>query len=247
MKISYCNGLFDVDEVIKELWLKGLAEQICTPVIVSREVKKMAHELDVDAAEEDLQKVADNFRKQNGLFTAHDTMKFLRNAGVTIEDFQAFCETEALIDLVKERLATDAKVRQFFMAQRGKFDSARVSIILVEDENYAKEIIRQVIGGTENFCTLAREHSLDEETRYGGGYVGMVARETFPAQISERIFNANPGEVLGPFALQDLFWVILVDEVKRAKLDHSVKQAVKEHIFSEWTAEFVKQGIGIRL
>lgn len=245
MEFVYSNDTIDSHDMFKFLGLTGQLLQVCAPFIIFKEVAKKARELKIIATDEDIQQFANTFRRIHGLSTADKAKELFCKVGLTIEDFQVFCEMAVLVDLLKTDLATEAKVQQYYLNHRLEFDSARISIIIVEDDNFANEIITQITECEGDFHTLARDHSLDEDTRYAGGFLGMVTRDELPSGIADRVFNASSNDVLGPFEREDLFWIVLVEEVKKASLDHNIKQAVKERIFNEWTFQFLKGGITI--
>ena len=117
---------------------------------------------------------------------------------------------------------------------------------MVADENLANEIVMQVTEDGEDFHRLAREHSIDEQTKCGGGYVGMVSRSMLAPEAAAKVFNAEPGDLVGPFEKEGMSQLILVEEVNRAELDEEIKDAIKERIFNEWLAEILKGGITVQ-
>jgi parvulin-like peptidyl-prolyl isomerase len=99
----------------------------------------------------------------------------------------------------------------------------------------------------EDFHKLARKHSIDETTKYFGGYVGLVSRRMISPEVSAKVFNAKAGDILGPFERENLFQLILVEEVKKGELNDEVREAIKERILGEWVSQFLKDGIRINL
>ncbi|MBW2091662.1 MAG: hypothetical protein JRI34_06005, partial [Deltaproteobacteria bacterium] len=63
--------------------------------------------------------------------------------------------------------------------------------------------------------------------------------------ISSKVFNADEGDLLGPFALEDHYQLILVEELKRAELNDDVRDVIRQRIFDEWVSQFFKDGIRI--
>ena len=245
MKIVYSHDTITPEEVIKFLTLTGQSDVIFSEIITHREVVKKARELTIGVSEEQLQQFADNLRTLRGLYSAEEMVVFLRNAGLELDDFETFCESSLLTTALKDHLADEKKIQDHFINNRSDFDLARVSIIVVRDENLAHEIIIQVTEDGEDFHGLARRHSLDEATRYRGGYVGMISRQMYPPEVNSKIFSAAAGDLLGPFRKDALFQLILVEEVIRADLDERVKEAIREKIFRGWAYSFLKEGIKI--
>jgi parvulin-like peptidyl-prolyl isomerase len=86
------------------------------------------------------------------------------------------------------------------------------------------------------FPALAREHSLDPDTRESGGVIGKVMRGTLSSAIEAKIFNAAKGQVVGPFASENglLFEIFMVTDRHAAKLDASTIKDVQKLLYDEW-------------
>jgi hypothetical protein len=50
---------------------------------------------------------------------------------------------------------------------------------------------------------------------------------------------------MGPFEQENLFQLILIEEVIKAELTDNLKEEIKERIFMEWASQFLKEGITI--
>lgn len=237
MEISYANDSIGSDEVVKYLGLSGQSGTIFPEMIRMKEVVAKAKEERLSAPDEELQRFADSFRSVRALYDAEETQAFLDNAGLSLDDFEEFCEAAVLTNTLREHLAPDTKVQEYFVTNRADFDHARISVIVVGEETLANEIVMQVTEDEEDFHALAREHSADEQTKYAGGYVGLVRRAMLPPETSAKVFSADPGDVLGPFDRDGMFRLVLVEEVIKAELTDDVRDAIKEKIFNEWLAQ----------
>ncbi|MBW2092478.1 MAG: peptidylprolyl isomerase, partial [Deltaproteobacteria bacterium] len=199
MEIVYSHDVITPEEVIKFLSFTRQSVPIITEVIKAKEVAKKAKELKLEVSDDELQGFCDNFRKVCNLYTVDETLDFLKNAGLSEDDFEGFCEMSLLTSALKNHLATEEKIEEYFVNRRAELDLARISSILVKDEGLANEIVLQVTEDEEDFHALARLHSLDEKTKYAGGYIGLVTRDMLWPDISAKVFNADEGDLLGPF------------------------------------------------
>jgi len=245
LEIHYPKGEITPEEVIKFLALTGQFFNIFSEIVKYKEVVKKAKELGMTVSDEQLQEFADQYRTIRGLYSSDEMLNFLKSNGLTEDDFEAFCESTILLMVLKNHLATEKKIEEYFVNFRSQLDLARISILLVKGKTLANEIMIQVNEEGEDFHQLARKHSIDETTRYSGGYIGNVSREMLSPEVSARVFNAKPGDVLGPFEREDLSQLIFVEEVIRAELNDEMKEAIKERIFVEWVSQFLKDGITI--
>jgi len=247
LEINYLGGKISPEEVIKFLALTGQSLDIFSDIIKYKEVAKKAKEEGITVSDEPLQEFADQYRSLRGLYSSDEMHNFLKNNGLTEDDFETFCEAAILITILKNYLANEKKIEEYFINNRSEFDRARISIITVKEKSLADEILIQVNEEGEDFHQLARNHSMDEATRFYGGYVGSVSRRMLPAEVSAKVFNAKPGDVLGPFERDGLFQLILIEEVMKAELNENVKEVIKERIFGDWVSQFLKDGIIINL
>jgi hypothetical protein len=62
----------------------------------------------------ELQVASDAWRAFNGLLTAEDTKNWLKNAGLSMDSYEDYLETNLLISKFKEALAADAKIDKIF-------------------------------------------------------------------------------------------------------------------------------------
>ena len=228
MKIIYSEGTISPEEVIRFLVFTGQADAIFSEIIKGREAQKKAGECNIEVSDEQLQQWADSFRTMRRLYSAEDMGAFLHNNGLTDEDFERFCETSFKTTLLKDLLADDKKIEDYYINNRAEFDYARISIIVVRDETLANEILIQVKEEDEDFHRLARTHSLDEATKFSGGYVGLVPRRMLPPEVSAKVFSGTEGEVIGPFQNDNSFQLILIEEILRASLNDRTRETVKE-------------------
>jgi parvulin-like peptidyl-prolyl isomerase len=243
LKIDYALGSFTSDDVVKYLNLSGQQDSIYADIIRNQEVRKKAQELSLTVSDQELQQFVDDFRSSHGMYSAEETLDQLARAGLTIDDLEMFCETALLINKLMNHLADEAKIESYFVNNRAQFDQARLSIILVEKIQLANELIMQVTEDEADFHTLARKYSLDSNSRYAGGYIGLISRDALTDTISAKVFNAGPAELLGPFEANGFFQLILVEELIKPELDTHIKDQIRQALFMEWLAPALQNGV----
>ena len=92
-------------------------------------------------------------------------------------------------------------------------EAACGSHILVETEDEAVEIILE-LGDGADFATVAAERSIDTGSGAQGGSLGCTPRGQFVEPFEEAMFNADPGELVGPIETEFGFHVIVLDEIQ---------------------------------
>lgn len=236
MRIMHPLAILESDEVVKFMAFAGQSDPLFREIITRREAVKKAGELKIVATEEEMQEFADRFRLARGLSSSKDTFDFLGQNGLTEDDFIEYCETMVLTQKLKDHLANESKIREYFINNRSEFDLVRVSTITVKDEGLAGEIVLQVTEEGADFHALARKYSQDEDTKRAGGFIGLLSRRQFAPDIAAKVFNAAAGEVAGPFPGNGSWRLIYVEERIRAELNVRLKELIKERIFEEWAS-----------
>jgi len=244
--IIYSLGSIKALEILKYIFLTGAYHELFGEIILHREALKKIKELNMNVSECELQNYADEYRLTHDLTDARQMLSFLENFGLTVEDYEAFCEAKVSTNLLKEHLAGEKEIEQFFLKNHTDYDAAEISTIVVKEENLAKEIIMLVREDNENFHLLARKYSVDESTKMSFGYMGKVLRKNLPNELSAKIFNAEPGNILGPFQQNGFQQIFLVEEVMKAALDsQEVRKVIKDDLFRRWAFQYLTKGIKV--
>ena len=113
LKILYSHDTITPKEVIRFLVLTGQSDTIFSEIIKNKEVIKKANELKIAVSDVELQQFADKFRTLRGLQSADDMIHFLKNAGLTEEDFETFCEASLAAASLKEHMADEKKIEAY--------------------------------------------------------------------------------------------------------------------------------------
>lgn len=245
MNIRYKNGTIPGDDALKLLALTGRIQSACVDVIRNREVIRASSERGLTVSDEEMQQFADSFRRLMGCITLEQTLAFFKQWGLSQDDFEQFCEATALTEKLRNHLANDDKVEEYFVTHRSDLDRAVISVIMVADEGLAEELRMRIEEDGEDFHALARAHSIDESSKRAGGHRGYVSRSDLPEPVAARVFNASAGDILGPFEIEQKRHLILVEDVKRAELNDEVKALIADRIFQEWLSQFLENGLHV--
>ena len=238
MKINYGSGTISPEEVVRSIALTTDAGVIWNRIILEKEARGKAREIGIEITTKELQACADAYRQSRGLELAEDTDRFLDAIGMTVDDFEAYCESVVLIEKLKESLASPQKIEEYFANNRHSFDTARLSMILADRKELLDEIKMQVEEDGESFHELARKHTQDENSRYSGGYIGIITRDALEDGVAAKVFTASAGDVVGPVEDSKPYRLFLVEDIFSASLeDDAVMEVVKSGILSDWLSE----------
>jgi parvulin-like peptidyl-prolyl isomerase len=209
-----------------------VADRIIRDKITVHEAKKKG----ITVSTEEVQQEADDFRRVATLHRAQETQEWLDKTGLTLDDFEAFVTERIYKKKMVETITSDQAIEEYFKLNSPKFDSVDIRHIVVDSEAKAKELMSLVSDDPESFGQLAREHSLDNETRKTGGLIGGVRRGVLPDEVSAKVFNASAGDVVGPFQLGEGYFyeIVQVTAMNPATLDDATKDEIGELIYNEW-------------
>lgn len=120
----------------------------------------------------------------------------------------------------------------------GTMDLAWARQIVVATEEEALVALTRLASG-EAFEDVARQMSLDAQTREQGGDLGLVARGMSwrPPQVEAAIFAAAPGQVQGPIQVGEQY--VIVQTIERRDnylLDPETWDELRAGFFSRWLA-----------
>jgi parvulin-like peptidyl-prolyl isomerase len=61
------------------------------------------------------------------------------------------------------------------------------------------------------------------------------------AAVESSVFGARPGNVVGPFKLEDGWHLIKIESLHRADLDDALRKTIKAEVFAEWFEERLRK------
>jgi len=136
---------------------------------------------------------------------------------------------------------TQGDVQTYYEANKDKYvepAKARISHILVGEEQQAKDLLKQIKDGGD-LPELAKEFSLDEGTKDDGGAIdeGVTAGAHVPMigdanEINRAIFAATPPGVLDKVFKTEKGWEIVRVESKAAERQRSFDEVSQEVMMS---------------
>jgi parvulin-like peptidyl-prolyl isomerase len=205
----------DVGEFVRLLKLNGQFDTLIEQLVRDKITVRAAKQHGVVVTADDIQTRADQFRRIRSLHRAADMNNYLGALSVSLDEFEVFI--------------TDT------LYHSPKFDSIEVSHIVLDTEGKAKEMISYLNDDPDAFADMAREHSL-ADTRDEGGVIGRVLRGQLKADIEAKVFNANVGDLLGPFPAGDgsQFEIFSVTAKHPATLDEDVAGEIRRLLREDW-------------
>lgn len=231
------DEIISSDSFVKLLKLSGRFDSLIDDIVQEKLAVHSAKKLGVRLTPESVQERADQLRRVNGLHRAVEMKRYLESMKVSPEEYETYVAETLCFEKVMEQVVTEDKVEQFFRLNSPQFDSIDVSHIVVDSDGQAREIMAILKDEPARFAELAHEYSI-ADTREQGGHIGSVLRGALRGDVEAKVFHAQKGEILGPFASPDgtCFEIFTVNEKRPATLDEATKAEIRRVLKEQWLA-----------
>ncbi len=231
------NEVFTTDNLITLLKLNGRFDGLMEDILKDKLAVHAAKKRGINLTDDEVQERADQFRRAHGLQRAKDTNDYFDTLGVSLEDFEVFVSDMLYQEKMLQQVGTDTAVEEYFQLNSPRFDSIDISHILMDSEGGAKEMFSVLSDDPENFADMAREHSA-ADTAEAGGHIGKVMRGSLQSEVEAKVFNAEAGDLLGPFASGDgtHYEIFRVDTKNPAQLDDETAAEIHRLLRDQWLA-----------
>ena len=134
--------------------------------------------------------------------------------------------------MAKEKNLTDKEMKEYYDSHQDDMKRTIVDAahIMVTDENLANEIYDKIVNQGADFAELAKEYSVDINTKEEGGELGEFGKnETLPA-FEEAVFALEPGDISKP-VLTDLgYHIIKLNKKYQKLLDYDICKPYIENL-----------------
>lgn len=227
------------------LWLKSNAtNEIIRDVLLQQEVVKNNVKVSDEELKRNLQQMMNDYQEDS-------LQKYLEIENLTLQEWQNKLKNNLLIKnlinkVVNSKVSvTDGETQEYFDKHPEEFqtkEQIRALHIMVETEEEARNILKQLNAGKTDFSRLAQEHSLGPEGSKGGD-LGYFESGSMPEEFDD-IFKLKVNDVSpiihSPYGFH-LFKVIDKKNHRTMNFDESrrlvynkVLQQRQEKAFQEW-------------
>ena len=186
-------------------------------------IKMASEEMGIAIGDEDLQAASDNFRRKKALLSAQETLDWLADHGLSMEEFERKIEGDIVLERVVSEVASEEALRKVFNENITEFQHVKIGLIVVDKAGVAQEIVSQIQEGEADFIELSLKHSIFHDVEENGGYMGRAYRNDLPFEVDAQVFDENAPELLGPIEVGDNYYIVKVYEKMSADFDQAAK------------------------
>jgi foldase protein PrsA len=202
-------------------------QQILDLMIDDVLVQQAAVEMDTTVTDQEIQtRVAEEVAVGGGI---EPFQTWLEETGQTWEELNRDVCQDLLNQAIFERVTSEIT---------GTMDMVWARQIVVATQAESMLILTRLASG-EPFENVAREVSLDEQTRDSGGDLGWfpVGKGWMPLEIEVAAFAGAPGQVQGPILVGERYVIVqTIEREENRTLDPGTLDALRVTAFERWLA-----------
>jgi len=195
-------------------------------------ILSLCEQFRITVSDDELQTAGDTFRQEHKLLGASETLAWLAQQRVTVEDWSQGIRLALLTQKLKERLFGEI-TDTHYLTNRNSFKRVALSQILVVDLTDALRIAQALREENTSFCTLALEHSKGKQSKESGGFVGVRFLAELLPELAQAITEAKEGEVIGPIQTKLGYHILRIEKWFPTELSE-VREQVLEFLFKNW-------------
>ena len=235
---DFFQPLIEANQIIKLLKQELQVKPFYQRILQKRVIDKAAQERGLIVTPEEIQTEGDKLRREKRLEKAADTIAWLAEQMISVEDLEAgICDRLLAKKLAEFLFAKD--VKKVFVQNKLQFDRIILYQIVVEDPKLAQELFYQIQEGEISFFDAAHFYDIDENRRHLCGCEGKVYRWGLKPDIAVAVFSAKPGEVIRPIQTDLGYHLFMVEKFLPAELTAERYEEILQNIFNEWLSNEV--------
>jgi len=228
-----------VRDVLSHMKVKGVYRSAIYEIIESKVIAYLFDDRKVNVSPEEIAEKILEKRKLSGLANDVDFRRYLEYHGIAPDQLESYWKTQIQREYLKKAVVSDEQVKKYFTTNKERFTTAAVARIVARSRDVAERHAQEIRSGERDFFQVARDHSIDDNTRFAGGYLGDIRRGYLAPAVEREIFNTQPGTVLGPFQENSIFTIYKVYAITSHKLSEHVKGMIRDQLFEEWIRKVV--------
>jgi parvulin-like peptidyl-prolyl isomerase len=225
--------LSQADEVLQYAKKNFQLKDLFHGVLSCKLIEQAATDRGIMVTEPEIRAEVDRWRHENRFQKAADAMAWLEAQKISVADLEA-AMGDRLRRTKLSRTLFEAVAERYFRQNKRGFDQFSLYQIKVADQFLAKELFFQIEEQEISFFEAAHAYNLDPARRKNCGYEGRCYRRILRPEVSAYVFNALPGTLLAPLAIEQGYALFYIDEFIPAQLTPELHQTLIEALFQNW-------------
>lgn len=228
------------EDIMKQLKLSRRLPKIKQEIITQEIITNKAKAEKIIIGDRELQQAADDFRVKHNLLTTTDTIQWLEENNLDLDDFEAIIYQDLLTDKLGNHLFED-QVEAYFYEHQIDYQQAIIYQIILNDFDLAMELFFGIQEGEFSFWEIARKYIQDPELRRYSGYQGILQRTELKPEIAAAVFAAKPPQILKPISVKKHTYLIFIEEIIQPKLGKKLRVKIRQKLYKQWLDQQFKK------
>lgn len=218
-------------QALRYLKLSGKLKSFLWEILRQHVIEKELITEQVTINPDVIDQVVIDFRLENQLTDYESFQAWLAIVGIDSATFREQIAFNLKLQSLKTTV-TQPNLQEYFIERKLFLDKVVLSCLVVENKALAQELKSQIVEDGVPFEQLVQKYSVAED-RIFNGKMGAVSRGSMPDLLRAAVDLANPGDVLEPLEIDELWYLVRVEEFLSAGLDE-VKQELEMELFEQW-------------
>ena len=227
-------------EILEQVKLSCQIPEISKAIVTRKIIAKKAKLEGIIVETDELQRAADKFRSEKGLWSSQETHSWLKKYDLSVDNFEHLVQEKLIYNKLAQHLFA-SKVNPFFTEKYLDYAQVVIYEVILDDFDFAMELYFAIQEEEISFSEVAHQYIEDQELSRCGGYLGIVNRNELKPEISAAVFAANPPEILKPIVVGKSVHLILVEEIIKPQLNEQLRSKIIHDLFSRWLEQEVEQ------
>lgn len=224
------------DELYKELD-KRYGKQTLEDLIIRKLVSQSAEKQKLAIADTEVDKKLEDLKK---LVPGGQLEPILKERNTTMDDLKSELKVNLLLRKLSASSITDADKNAYFEQNKARLAQVEASHILVKTKAEADSILKEIKSG-KDFAELAKQHSLDPQSKPKGGHLGFFSHGMMDPAFEKAAFETKIGEVSNIIKSNFGFHIIKVS-AKKSTFDE-LKETIEDELLGQNNNERVRNFI----
>lgn len=223
------------NRVERVLRLTGAWEEAAAQIEHHDAIRHVARHDGVTVANEALQQAVEALRADLGLTNVSDSLTWLAEAGLSLEDVEAELEAQVLEDILCDRLSL-REIEDGFQRVRIRFDLVLLRVFVVADPESGQALATRLRDAHDSRHSQDfLEHCVGQRMEWGWYF-----REELPERAATQVFRALPGAVIGPIEIGEGRHALYgVEAFRPASLDAEIEARIRKEMVTERALEIM--------
>ncbi|HEY9833434.1 MAG TPA: peptidylprolyl isomerase [Stenomitos sp.] len=196
----------------------------------------LCEQQNITVSDEEVQAAGNEFRLKHKLLGASETLAWIEEQRITVEDWTQGIRFALLENNLKEHLF-GSSVDGHYLSNRKDYRRIALSQILVRELSDAVTIVAKLQEDKSDFCALAIEYSKGQQSKEKGGFAGIHFLSKLMPEVAQAISEATEGKVVGPLQTKLGYHIIKIEKWFPVELNESVREEILESLFRAWLRE----------